>query len=184
MEPQRFIIEFTSAGHVSLSWASSIQSIPPHPSSWRSILIYPPIYSLVSQVVSSPQVSPPKPCIHLSSPPNTRYMPSPSHSSRYLEVHLINTICYIVQNYIISSQKHFCATLCNVMSLSNRWLNNTHGKHCCMCIAEVVTRTSNNITLYIVSVQNHSFLLRSKLLYRVSWDIFLPDNTFCTFGIM
>jgi hypothetical protein len=35
----RFITAFTSARHLSLSWASSIQSIPPHPNSWRSILI-------------------------------------------------------------------------------------------------------------------------------------------------
>ena len=36
---RKFITAFTSARHVSLSWASSIQSIPPHPTSWRSILI-------------------------------------------------------------------------------------------------------------------------------------------------
>ena len=30
---------FTSARHLSLSWASSIQSIPPHTTSWRSTLI-------------------------------------------------------------------------------------------------------------------------------------------------
>ena len=36
---RRFITAFTSAHHLSLSWASSIQSIPPHPNSWRSILI-------------------------------------------------------------------------------------------------------------------------------------------------
>jgi hypothetical protein len=36
---QRFTIAFTSARHLSLSWARSIQSIPPHPTSWRSILI-------------------------------------------------------------------------------------------------------------------------------------------------
>ena len=36
---QRFITAFTSARHLSLSWANSIQSIPPHPTSWRSILI-------------------------------------------------------------------------------------------------------------------------------------------------
>ena len=35
----RFITTFTSSHHLSLSWASSIQSIPPHPTSWRSILI-------------------------------------------------------------------------------------------------------------------------------------------------
>jgi hypothetical protein len=36
---RRFITAFTSARHLFLSWASSIQSIPPHPSSWRFILI-------------------------------------------------------------------------------------------------------------------------------------------------
>ena len=35
----RFITVFTSAHHLSLSWATSIQSIYPHPTSWRSILI-------------------------------------------------------------------------------------------------------------------------------------------------
>ena len=34
-----FIASFTSVGHLSLSWASSIQSMPPHPTSWKSILI-------------------------------------------------------------------------------------------------------------------------------------------------
>ena len=36
---RRFITAFTSARHLSLSWASSIQSIPPHPTTWRFILI-------------------------------------------------------------------------------------------------------------------------------------------------
>ena len=36
---RRFITAFTSARHLSLSWASSIQSTTPHPTSWRSILI-------------------------------------------------------------------------------------------------------------------------------------------------
>jgi hypothetical protein len=36
---RRFIAAFKSARHLSLSWASLIQSIPPHPTSWRSILI-------------------------------------------------------------------------------------------------------------------------------------------------
>ena len=36
---RRFIIEFTSARQLSLSWARSIQSIPPYPISWRSILM-------------------------------------------------------------------------------------------------------------------------------------------------
>ena len=36
---RRFITALTSVRHLSLSWASSIQSIFPHPTSWRSILI-------------------------------------------------------------------------------------------------------------------------------------------------
>jgi len=36
---RRFITAFTSARHLSLSWTRSIQSIPPHPTSCRSILI-------------------------------------------------------------------------------------------------------------------------------------------------
>ena len=36
---QKFITAFTSAQHLSLSWARSIQSMPPHPISWLSILI-------------------------------------------------------------------------------------------------------------------------------------------------
>ena len=36
---RRFITAFTSDRQLSLSWASSIQSIPPHPTSWRSILM-------------------------------------------------------------------------------------------------------------------------------------------------
>ena len=36
---RRFITVFTSARHLSLSWANSIQSSQPTPTSWRSILI-------------------------------------------------------------------------------------------------------------------------------------------------
>ena len=77
---RRFITAFTSARHLSLSWASSIQSVLPHSTSWWSILT--PNDAGVSQMVSFPQVSPTKPCICLSST-HTRYMPRPSHSSRF-----------------------------------------------------------------------------------------------------
>ena len=36
---RRFITALTSFRHLSLSWASPIQSIYPHPTSWRSVLI-------------------------------------------------------------------------------------------------------------------------------------------------
>ena len=36
---RRFISAFTSVRHLSLSWATSNQSTPSHPTSWRSVLI-------------------------------------------------------------------------------------------------------------------------------------------------
>ena len=66
---RRFITAFTSACHLSLSWASSIHSILPLPSSWRSIVLLSSPYVWVIQVVSFPQVSPPNSCTCLSSPP-------------------------------------------------------------------------------------------------------------------
>ena len=36
---RRFITALTNVRHLSLSWASPIQSIYPHPTSWRSVLI-------------------------------------------------------------------------------------------------------------------------------------------------
>ena len=38
---QRFITVLTTARHLSLSWANSIQSPQPPPTSWRSVLILP-----------------------------------------------------------------------------------------------------------------------------------------------
>ena len=43
---RRFITALTSVRHLSLSWASPIQSIYTHPTSWRSVLILPTHLSL------------------------------------------------------------------------------------------------------------------------------------------
>jgi hypothetical protein len=84
---RRFITAFTSARHLSLSWASSIQSILLHPTSWRSILI------LSNHTTPrSPKVFPPKPRIHLSSPP---YAP---HFSLIPFVSILSTEKYWVRS--------------------------------------------------------------------------------------
>jgi hypothetical protein len=44
---RRLITAFTRAGHMSLSWASSIQSVPPHSTSWISIS-EPSLYRLLT----------------------------------------------------------------------------------------------------------------------------------------
>jgi hypothetical protein len=53
---------------LSLSWARSVVYMPPHPTSWDPSHYYSPIYAWLFQVVSSPQVSPSKPNMHLSCP--------------------------------------------------------------------------------------------------------------------
>jgi hypothetical protein len=71
-----FIPAFTSARHLSLSWARSIQ--PMHPSHFLKMHL-----SIILQTTprsskcSFAQVSQPKSCIHLS-PPHTCYIRSPS----------------------------------------------------------------------------------------------------------
>jgi len=89
-----FITTVTRARHLSLSWASSIQSIPPHPSSWRSILILSSHLCLDSEVVSFPQIS-----------PETLYKTLPSPYS--LHVPLISFFSILSpQQYWVSSTNH------------------------------------------------------------------------------
>jgi hypothetical protein len=66
---RRFITAFTSARHLSLSWASSIHSITPPPTSWISILFLSSHLGLGLPSGLIPSVFPTKPCIRLSSPP-------------------------------------------------------------------------------------------------------------------
>jgi len=78
---RRFITAFKKARHLSLLWASSIQSMPLHPTSLWSILILSSHLNLDFEIVSFRQVSPPN-HIYISPPPCTCYMLRLSHSSR------------------------------------------------------------------------------------------------------
>ena len=79
---RRFITALTRFRHISLSWAHPIQSIYPHPTSWRSILILsthtprPPQWSLSLRL-------PHQDSTHTPLLTHSRHMPSPSHSSRF-----------------------------------------------------------------------------------------------------
>ena len=87
-ETRRFITALTSVRHLSLYWASPIQSIYPHPASWRSILIlsthrrlgFPSGWALSLRFPHQDPINPPL-LIH------ARHMPSPSHSSRFYHPH-------------------------------------------------------------------------------------------------
>ena len=58
---RRFITALTNIHHLSLSWASPIQSIYPHSTSWRSILILSTHLRLGLSSGSFPPVSPARP---------------------------------------------------------------------------------------------------------------------------
>ena len=75
---RRSITVFTNARHQSLFWASSIQSIFPHPTSWRSILIL-SSHLRIGLPLRFPHQKPE--CI--STLPHTCYMPRISNSSRF-----------------------------------------------------------------------------------------------------
>jgi len=66
-----FITTFTSASRLSVTRTRCIQSVPPHPTSWRSILLLSSLCQIF-QVVSFAPVSQTKDCTHISCLP---YMP-------------------------------------------------------------------------------------------------------------
>ena len=84
---RRFITAFTSARHLSIFRASSIQSIPPTSHFLKThlniILPSTPGFSKLSLTLRFPHQKP----VYVSPLPHTRYMPSPSHP------HTASSIC-------------------------------------------------------------------------------------------
>jgi hypothetical protein len=94
---RRFITAFISARQLSLSWASSIQSIPPHPTSWRSILILSSHLRLGlpsgSLSLGLPQQNP----LYVYPLHHTRYMPRQYHSLRFYHPDIITGSVQIIK---------------------------------------------------------------------------------------
>ena len=93
---RRFITALTSVRHLSLSWASPIPSICPHPNSWR---FHPNI--IHPSTPRSPQWSPSlrfphEDPIHPPLLTHMRHMPSPSHSSPFYHPHNIGWAVQII----------------------------------------------------------------------------------------
>ena len=80
---RRFITALTSVLQLSLSWASPIQSIYPHPTSWRAVLILSTHLRLGLPSGLLPSGFPTKNLYNPLSSPIRATCPSPSHSSQF-----------------------------------------------------------------------------------------------------
>ena len=100
--PRRFITALTSVRHQSLSWASPIQSIYPHPTSWRSILI----------LSTHLRLGLPSGLLPSAFPTNTLYTPLSSPIRATCPAHLI-LLDFITRTILGEEYKSFCSSLCN-----------------------------------------------------------------------
>jgi len=80
---RRFNTAFIRAHHLSLSCATSVQFMPPHPNSWRYNLILPSHLTPGSSKWFISFRFPHQYHVYASHLPHIRYMPRPSHSSQF-----------------------------------------------------------------------------------------------------
>ena len=106
---RRFITALTSVRHLSVSWASPIQSIYPHPTSWRSILILSTHLRLGLSSGLFPSGFPTK----------TLYTPLPSPIRATCPSHLI-LLDFITRTILGEEYKSFSSSLCELTTIAHR----------------------------------------------------------------
>ena len=101
---QRLITALTSVRHLSLSWASPIQSIYPHPTFWRSILI----------LSTHLRLGLPTGLFPFGFPTKNLYTPLSSPIRATCPAHLI-LLDFITRTILGEQYKSFSSSLCNLL---------------------------------------------------------------------
>ena len=101
---RRFIPALTSVSHLSLSWASPIQSIYTHPTYWRSVLI----------LSAHLRLGLPSGLLPSGFPTKTLYTPLSSPIRATCPVHLI-LLDFITHTILGEEYKSFSSSLCNLL---------------------------------------------------------------------
>jgi hypothetical protein len=113
---RRFITVFRKAVHWSLSWATSIQSVPLHTISLRSILILSTHLRLGLPIGLFPSGFPAKSYMHSASP-HSCYMSCPSHPTWLDHSNYIWKRAQVMKLLIMQ----FSLTSCHFISLQSRY---------------------------------------------------------------
>ena len=168
---RRFINAFTSACHLSLSWARSIQSMPPHPTSRTSILISNSHLRLAISSGPFPQMSPANPYTHLSSPPLGPTWPA----------HLV-LLDFITRTILVEVYRLLSSTLCSFLhSLVTSSLLGPN-----IFLSTLFSNTLSLPSSFNVSDQvSHQYKTKGKIvvlciLIFIFLDSKLEDKIFCT----
>ena len=101
---RRFFMALTSVRHLSISWVSPIQSIYPHPTSWRSILI----------LSTHLRLGLPSGLFPSGFPTKTLYTPLSSPIRATCPTHLI-LLDFITRKILGEEYKLFSYSLCNLL---------------------------------------------------------------------
>ena len=168
---RRFITALTSVRHLSLSWASPIQSTYPHPTSWRSILI----------LSTHRRLGLPSGLLPSGFPTKTLYTPNSSPIRAIFPAHLI-LLDFITHTILGEEHRSFSSSLCNLLHspvtssllgpniLLNTLFSNTLSLRSSRNVSDQVSHpykiTGKNIFLYVLIFK---FL-----------DSNLEDKRFCT----
>ena len=101
---RRFITALTSVRHLSLSWARPIQSIYPHPTSWKSVLI----------LSTHLRLGLPSGLFPSDYPTKTLYTPLSSPIRATCPAHLI-LLDFITRTILGEEYKSFSSSLCSLL---------------------------------------------------------------------